>query len=319
MNRNVMSEVSRILVVILMATLVLLFSSCATPKNPIQPLGQESVGQGSNDMSTNDSMPSDPTEEAIGDGNLTFNIKIDSFAPEAIGQGTNIDANDVTGDIKTIRFIDAEPPEYRLAFTIGDALGRLALIPPEIRYLVEFEPGTPLTVNSTEFYNQLSHDGLVNPLKVQVVVVRAEDPFMRNPLCEPINLTFTNDKTCSEGYDFNIGIADESLTSIFEPGSLVIRVVGTEAQIDLGTYLNLIYQKPNVKIPWNYGRGISGGDFIIELTPAQMLNEGIEYGTMSIIDYENRVISDSILLHFDANGSCIEGRFIEFTLKDPAE
>lgn len=217
-----------------------------------------------------------------GDGTITFNLNISN--PE--------ESQD------TYKIILA----YKDSIQEGEALDSYFFKSYDISH------SESLKVNIEDLSSIIYSVSIEDDPATQVTVVRTEDTNIRNPLCEPITLTFIDTQTCIQGKDITLNMADEPLTALYPEGTFLVKIQ-QKYENDSAGYVDFKYKAQDGSTLL-FGTGSGGPDYLVPFAAKDFVERGIRETTLSISDYNNKVRSKEVELHFDENGYCKEGQFI---------
>ncbi|MFZ7133970.1 MAG: hypothetical protein ACOWWR_16605 [Eubacteriales bacterium] len=252
------------------------------------------AGCNSNSTDRNDSQPQDEpiqeinsetnTDVPIGDGTLTIKLNISNP--------------------------DQAQDSYKVIFTQRDMISPgNAIINSSTFQAYDIKPGESLTINIKEISSLIYSVGLDEELSADLTVVRVEDTNVRNPLAEPISLTFLDTQTCIQGKEITVNMTDQPLTTLYPEGTFLIKIQQISSD-DTAGYISFTYEPQDGGMTLNYGRGSSGPDYLVAFDAKDFKDMGIRDTILSITDFENDLRSQKVELHFDENGYCREGQFI---------
>ncbi|MGI5914871.1 MAG: hypothetical protein ACOX9A_00265 [Anaerolineae bacterium] len=145
-------------------------------------------------------------------------------------------------------------------------------------------------------------------MRIDLVVARVEDSHIRNPLCAPISLAFTDFTTTDRGNEITVDIVDSALNDLYDEEVFLVKIVPPSVQGG-GGYPRLTYQQDGAGFS-SLERGSSGPDFLVALPVAEIASRGVREATLVVMDFENQPLSDPIDLTFDENGRCEQGALI---------
>ena len=226
-----------------------------------------------------------PDEEEIilkGDGTITINLNISN--PQAV-QDT-----------------------YKLVFAYKDSIHRGEALNSNFFKSYDIKPNEPVLISIEDLTSVIYSVSIEDDPAAQITVVRTEDTNVRNPLSDPITLTFLDTQTCIQGKEITLNMTDEPLTALYPEGTFLVKIQ-QKNENDSSGYVDFKYKSKDGSI-LGFGTGSGGPDFLVAFTAKDFVQRGIRDTVLSISDYNNKIRSKEVELHFDENGYCEEGQFI---------
>ena len=204
---------------------------------------------------------------------------------------------------------DQAQDKYNLIFAQKGVIEKGEAVTENFFIKYEIRPDEELTINIEDLSSIIYSVGFDEDLQTDVTVARIEDTNIRNPLCEPIPLTFQDTTTCYQGKNITVDMTDEPLTALYPEGTFLVKIQQPENGEHAG-YVDFRYDPPDGGMTLGLGRGSGGPDFLVAFAAEEFVELGIHDTVLSISDYENNLRSEKVELHFDENGYCEQGQFI---------